>query len=175
MLQKPSPLFSVKCHTPVGWVRAVSDGHYLIRLDWNQAGWREQDQPDDVSRETVFQITEYFFNELHYFDLPLRPTGISNSRLHWLDTMATIPFGTTMSYDDFAIAAGHPRAARVAGTACATNPIPIIYPCHRILRKSGALGNYGGGSFLPPTHRDNLKRKAFLINHEKQKLNQFLP
>ena len=83
--------------------------------------------------------------------------------------------GTTVSYAAFAAAAGHPKAARAAGTACATNPVPIIYPCHRVLRTDGQLGNYGGGSHLPPTHQDNLQRKAFLISHETQQLSQYPP
>ena len=168
-------LFSKRTHTALGWIRAISDGQHLIYLDWNQTGWKDHDQPDDVSRETITQLTAYFHGDLRSFDLPLLPTGISQSRRRWLDVMATIPFGTTISYAVFAAAAGHPKAARAAGTACATNPIPIIYPCHRVLRTDGQLGNYGGGSHLPPTHQDNLQRKAFLISHETQQLSQYPP
>ena len=170
MQQETAPLFSQSYFTPVGWLRAISNGHHLISLNWNQTGWAGQDQPDNVSRETIFQLKAYFCGTLRYFDLPLEPGGISQLRRHWLDTMAHIPFGTTISYTELAAAAGHPKAVRVAGTACATNPIPIIYPCHRILRKDGALGNYSGVSFLPSTHPNNLQRKAFLINHETQQL-----
>ena len=172
MLQEAPRLFSQSCFTSVGWFRAVSNGYKLICLDWNQTGWSNQDHPDNVSRETIIQLKAYFCGALRYFNLPLEPKDVSQVRRHWLDTMATIPYGTTISYADLAAAAGRPKAARAAGTACATNPIPIIYPCHRILRKNGALGNYGGGSFLPPIHPDNLQRKAYLINHEAQQLNQ---
>ena len=85
--------------------------------------------------------------------------------------MANISFGTTISYATFAAAAGAPKAARAAGTACATNPIPIIYPCHRVICKNGTIGHYGGGSQLVPSHKDNVARKAFLIAHEKSQLN----
>jgi methylated-DNA-[protein]-cysteine S-methyltransferase len=165
-------LFSHRTQTSLGWIRAISDGQHLIYLDWNQTGWTDHDQPDDVSRETITQLTAYFQGGLRCFDLPLLPTGASQSRRRWLGVMATIPFGTTISYTALAAAAGRPNAARAAGAACATNPIPIIYPCHRILRSNGELGNYGGGSHLPPTHQDNLQRKAFLINHETQQLNR---
>ena len=164
--------FSQRMHTSLGWIRAISDGQHLIYLDWNQTGWKDHDQPDDVSRETITQLTAYFHADLRKFDLPLLPTGMSHSRRRWLDVMATIPFGTTISYAAFADAAGHLNAARTAGTACATNPIPIIYPCHRVLRSGGQLGNYGGGSHLPPTHQDNLQRKAFLISHETLQLHR---
>ena len=167
--------FSQCMHTSLGWIRAISDGQHLIYLDWNQTGWTDHDQPDDVSRETITQLTAYFQGHLRSFDLPLLPAGMNQSRRRWLDVMATIPFGTTVSYAAFAAAAGHPNAARAAGTACATNPIPIIYPCHRILRTNGQLGNYGGGSHLPPTHQDNLQRKSFLINHETQQLSWYPP
>ena len=167
--------FRQRTCTPLGWMRAISDGQHLIYLDWNQTGWTDHDQPDDVSRETIAQLTAYFHGDLRNFDLPLLPAGTSRPRRLSLDVMATIPFGTTISYAAFAAAAGHPKAARAAGTACATNPIPIIYPCHRILRKDGQLGNYGGGSHLPSTHQDNLQRKAFLIRHETQQLGQYPP
>ena len=159
-------IFSQRTCTALGWIRAISDGQHLVYLDWNQTGWTDNDQPDDVSRETIAQLTAYFLGHLRRFDLPLLPIGTSPSRRRWLDVMATIPFGTTISYSEFAVVAGHPKAARVAGTVCATNPIPIIYPCHRVLRKDGQLGNYGSGSHLPPTHQDNLQRKMFLIDHE---------
>ena len=171
ILSQSSP-FSHRKRTSLGWIRAISDGQHLICLDWNQTGWTDHDRPDDISRETISQLTAYFHGALRCFDLPLLPAGASQSRRRWLDVMAEIPFGTTISYSAFAAAAGHPDAARAAGSACATNPIPIIYPCHRILRKNEQIGNYSGGSQLPPTHQDNLQRKAFLINHEAQQLNQ---
>ena len=165
-------IFSQRTHTSLGWIRAISDGQHLIYLDWNQTGWTDHDQPNDISRETIAQLIAYFQGDLRCFDLPLLPAGASQSQRRWLDIMATIPFGTTISYASFAAAAGHPQAARAAGTACATNPIPIIYPCHRVLRTDGKLGNYGGGSHLPPTHQCNLHRKKLLISHETQQLNR---
>lgn len=172
MSNADTTIFSQSTHTSLGWIRAISNGQHLIYLDWNQTGWTDNDQPDDVSRETINQLTAYFHGDLRCFDLPLMPFGVNLPRRRWLDIMATIPFGITISYAEFAAAAGHPKAVRAAGTACSTNPIPIIYPCHRVLRKDGRLGNYGGGSRLPPTHQDNLQRKAFLISHETQQLNQ---
>ena len=101
-------LFSQRTQTTLGWIRAISDGQHLIYLDWNQTGWTDQDQPDNVSRETITQLTAYFQGDLRCFDLPLLPTGASQSRRRWLDVMATIPFGTTISYAALAAAAGLP-------------------------------------------------------------------
>ena len=109
----------------------------------------------------------YFAGQCTNFTISLCSANIGPARQHWLNIMASIPYGTTISYAAFAAAAGAPNAARAAGTICATNPIPIIYPCHRVVRKNGALGHYGGGSQLAPSHKDNVARKGFLIAHEK--------
>ena len=167
MYNSDAQIFHLSCQTPVGWLRAISDGTHLNYLDWNQIGWTGPDCPDHVSRETIKQLIAYFTGQRADFTIPLRPANISTARQHWLNVMSSIPFGTTISYAAFATAAGAPNAARVAGTACATNPIPIIYPCHRVVRKNGTLGHYSGGSELASSHKDNIARKAFLIAHEK--------
>ena len=77
-----------------------------------------------------------------------------------------IPYGTVMTYGEFAALAGKPKGARAAGSTCASNPIPIIYPCHRVVRADGSLGNYGGGSDHHPNHPDNLARKGDLLRLE---------
>ena len=159
--------YCATCHTALGHMRAISDGRHLIRLDWDQQGFAAPDTPDDVSRETCRQLVAYLAGDLLAFDLPLRAEGKSDTARRWLDVMATIPYGTTMTYSAFATLAGKPQAPRAAGTACATNPIPIIYPCHRVVRSGGQLGNYGGGSALSPQHPDNLGRKQALIDLER--------
>ena len=80
--------------------------------------------------------------------------------------MARIPYGTVLTYGEFAALAGKPKAARAAGSTCASNPIPIIYPCHRVVGANGSLGNYGGGSDHHPAHPDNLTRKGDLLRLE---------
>jgi methylated-DNA-[protein]-cysteine S-methyltransferase len=59
-----------------------------------------------------------------------------------------LPFGATSTYGEIAARAGNARAYRAAGTALATNPIPLVIPCHRILRSGGSVGEYGGGSAM---------------------------
>ncbi len=152
--------------TDFGWMRSISDGSSLVRLDWNQIGWREPDHPDHVSRETKSQLQAFFNRRLKQFALPLSPAGKSATAQYWLNSMANIPYGTLMSYGTFASFAGKPKAARAAGSICASNPIPIIYPCHRVVHRDGTLGSYGGGSNHHPTHPDNKARKAALIRFE---------
>lgn len=155
--------FHITFATEYGWMRPVSDGQHLIRLDWDQQKWDTPDNPDNVSRETMAQLIAYLDGKLTQFDVPMRAEGKSDAGNRWLSVMATIPYGQTWTYKEFAAAAGMPGASRAAGSACASNPIPIIYPCHRVLRSGGSLGNYGGGSDLDPKHPDNLDRKAALI------------
>ena len=152
--------------TDFGWMRPVSDGTNLVRLDWNQNGWQDSERPDYVSRETKFQLQAFFDRGLQKFSLPLSPAGKSPTGRYWLNIMAEIPYGIVMSYAEFASFAGKPGAARAAGSSCANNPIPIIYPCHRVIRANGKLGNYGGGSNHHPTHANNIARKAALIKLE---------
>ena len=155
-------------HTALGYMRAVSDGNMMVRLDWDQIPPDDADRPDDVSRETIRQLEAYLAGERMLFDLPLRAEGTSRTGQNWLDTMALIPYGRTVTYGEFAAMAGKPQAPRAAGSACARNPIPIIYPCHRVVRSGGALGNYGGGSDHHPTSSANLDRKRYLIELEQR-------
>ena len=161
-------LFHVTIDTQLGYMRPVSDGANLIRLDWDQSRFSAPDNPDDVSRETSDQLIAYLCGSLKNFRLPVRAEGKSVAGHAWLEAMAWIPYGAVVTYAEFAAAAGKPGAPRAAATACSSNPIPIIYPCHRVVRAGGALGNYGGGSNLDPKHPDNLGRKQALIDLEQQ-------
>lgn len=96
---------------------------------------------DEVQR----QLDLYFEGRLRKFDLPLDWRLSKDFRLRALRAVARIPYGKTRSYTEVAARAGNERAVRAAGTACGSNPIPIVVPCHRVLRSGGALGGYGGG------------------------------
>jgi methylated-DNA-[protein]-cysteine S-methyltransferase len=158
--------FFTSLKTNFGWLRPISNGHNLVQLAWNQVGWDNSDHPDIVSRETRSQLTAFLAGKLHQFSLPLAPPGKSAIGTQWLEVMTQIPYGTVVTYGEFAAMAGNPKAARAAGSACASNPIPIIYPCHRVVRADGSLGNYGGGSDYHPTHSNNLARKGDLLRLE---------
>jgi methylated-DNA-[protein]-cysteine S-methyltransferase len=91
------------------------------------------------------QLDEYFDGRRQIFDVPLDlqlSHGFRRSVLHHL---AEIGFGRTESYAQVAAATGRPTAVRAVGSACATNPLPIVVPCHRVLRSDGTLGGYLGG------------------------------
>lgn len=96
---------------------------------------------DEVRRE----LDLYFAGKLDHFDLPLDWRLSSGFRRRVLRAINRIPYGQTRSYTEMALEAGNERAVRAAGTACGSNPIPLVVPCHRVLRTGGALGGYGGG------------------------------
>jgi methylated-DNA-[protein]-cysteine S-methyltransferase len=98
-------------------------------------------QLDDVRR----QLDLYFEGKLTEFDLPLDWRLTDGFRGRVQRAIARIPYGQTRSYTEVARSAGNERAVRAAGSACGSNPIPIVVPCHRVLRSGGALGGYGGG------------------------------
>jgi methylated-DNA-[protein]-cysteine S-methyltransferase len=91
------------------------------------------------------ELDLYFEGKLTEFDLPIdwRLTGGFRGKVQ--RAINRIPYGETRTYTDMARSAGNERAVRAAGTACGTNPIPIVVPCHRVLRSGGGLGGYGGG------------------------------
>ena len=92
------------------------------------------------------QLDEYFTSRRHSFDVALDwslSQGFRRTVLEHLNT--DIGYGATASYAALALLSGSPKAVRAVGTACATNPIPIVVPCHRVIRSDGTLGSYRGG------------------------------
>jgi methylated-DNA-[protein]-cysteine S-methyltransferase len=96
---------------------------------------------DDARRE----LDLYFGGKLDRFDLPLDWRLSGGFRRRVLRAIDRIPYGQTRTYTEMARRAGNERAVRAAGSACGSNPIPLVVPCHRVLRTGGALGGYGGG------------------------------
>ncbi len=97
---------------------------------------------DEARRE----LDEYFEGRRDRFELPL-DWRLSHPGFYRrvLRATARVPFGEVITYGEAADRAGNPRASRAAGTALGSNPIPIVVPCHRVIRAGGAIGNYGGG------------------------------
>jgi methylated-DNA-[protein]-cysteine S-methyltransferase len=91
------------------------------------------------------ELDRYFEGRLRDFDLPLDWQLTHGFYRKVLRATARIPYGQTRSYTEMAKRAGSPRAVRATGSALGSNPLPIIVPCHRVLRSGGALGGYGGG------------------------------
>jgi methylated-DNA-[protein]-cysteine S-methyltransferase len=96
--------------------------------------------------ETARELDEYFARRRRTFDITLDwrlSKGFRSSVLH---ALPGIGYGRTASYAAVAQLAGNPKAVRAVGSACATNPLPVIVPCHRVVRSDGAMGGYLGGA-----------------------------
>ncbi|WP_329046476.1 methylated-DNA--[protein]-cysteine S-methyltransferase [Amycolatopsis sp. NBC_01488] len=96
---------------------------------------------DQVTR----QLDEYFTGGRRAFDVPLDFRLARGFRLSVLEHLPEIGYGHTESYAQVAAAAGSPKAVRAVGTACALNPLPVVVPCHRVVRSDGSFGQYAGG------------------------------
>jgi methylated-DNA-[protein]-cysteine S-methyltransferase len=134
--------------TPVGLVRVAfsSEGHDAVLQSLSDRIssrlLRAPARLDAVAR----QLDEYFSRRRHTFDVPLDWRLSKGFRRTVLGHLAAdVDYGTTASYRTLARLSGSPKAVRAVGTACATNPIPVVVPCHRVIRTDGTLGGYGGG------------------------------
>ncbi len=96
---------------------------------------------DDAAR----QLSEYFARRRRRFELPLDLQLAHGFRRAVLTKLRRVAYGETASYAQIARAAGKPAAVRAVGTACAHNPLPLVVPCHRVVRSDGTLGEYLGG------------------------------
>jgi len=99
---------------------------------------------DEASR----QLGEYFDGRRRHFELAVDLRLAQGFRREVLDQLRKIDYGTTRSYAEVAAAAGKPTAVRAAGSACSHNPLPVVVPCHRVVRSDGSLGNYLGGQAM---------------------------
>jgi methylated-DNA-[protein]-cysteine S-methyltransferase len=102
-------------------------------------------EASDSLEEVRRELEEYFNGRRREFELALDWTLVGGFGRKVLRATSEIPYGGVLSYAEVAADAGSPRGWRAAGNALGANPIPIIIPCHRVLRSGGVLGNYGGG------------------------------
>ena len=96
--------------------------------------------------QAVRELDEYFAGRRQRFDAPLDLRLSHGFRRTVLEHLVDIAYGRTASYATVAIAVGSPRAVRAVGSACATNPLPVVVPCHRVVRSDGSIGQYLGGT-----------------------------
>ncbi|HEY5274906.1 MAG TPA: methylated-DNA--[protein]-cysteine S-methyltransferase [Acidimicrobiales bacterium] len=92
------------------------------------------------------QLDEYFAHQRRHFDLPVDLALASGFRRQVLTYLPAIDYGQTASYASVAAAVNNPKAVRAVGSACATNPLPLVIPCHRVVRSDGGTGEYVGGA-----------------------------
>ena len=133
--------------TPKGLVRvafAVEDHDRVLETLAHRISPRVLRAPgrlDAAARE----LDEYFARRRQAFDLPLDLSLSGGFRQLVQRHLPEISYGQTRSYGQIAALVGNPKAVRAVGTACATNPLPLVVPCHRVLRTDGTPGGYAGG------------------------------
>jgi methylated-DNA-[protein]-cysteine S-methyltransferase len=143
--------------TPVGPLLLAATGRGLVRVAYGSEGHeqvlrrlagtlspRVLRSPQRLAVPAQ-QLDEYFAGRRTAFDLPLDYALSTGFRQLVQRHLPQIGYGHTRSYQQVAAAVGKPRAVRAVGTACATNPLPVVVPCHRVLRTDGTLGGYIGG------------------------------
>jgi methylated-DNA-[protein]-cysteine S-methyltransferase len=145
--------------TPVGPLLLAATSAGLVRVAYAVERHDEvlQTLADRISRRVLHapkrldrvavELDEFFAGTRRHFDVALDwrlSTGFRLNVLHHL--AADVGYGHTASYAELARLAGHPRAIRAVGTACATNPMPVVVPCHRVVKSDGTVGSYLGGA-----------------------------
>lgn len=156
--------------SPVGDIVIVGNSRGLIRITFAHVlcgppeTWWKLNPAHPVLQKAAHQLKEYFAGFRFHFHLPFHPQGTAFQRAVW-NTLLNIPYGHTISYQELAQRVGNIRATRAVAQVCAHNPLPIIVPCHRIVRKNGTLGGYTGGQSI----------KHYLITMEKKFTNSPSP
>ena len=147
--------------SPVGPLFVAADDAGLRAIEFRENRHPVKDKDDwsegdnAVLRDARRQLGEYFAGTRNAFDLPLSPRGTDFQRNVW-NTLASIPYGQTISYAQLAQRIGKPSAMRAVGAANGRNPLPIVLPCHRVIGADGSLTGFGGG----------LPTKQFLLQLE---------
>lgn len=154
--------------TPVGWLGLVADHGLVLEIVYRP----EQEEVRSIIRRAYpqaqadpeatavarQQIEEYFQGKRRQFDLPLDWNRLPPFAVAILRQLVEVPSGETVTYGELAALAGHPRAARAVGRVMATNPFPLVVPCHRVVGAGLRLTGYSGG--------EGLTTKAWLLRFE---------
>jgi methylated-DNA-[protein]-cysteine S-methyltransferase len=145
--------------TPVGDLRLVVSDLGLVAVEWAAA------QPDldrflrrlarpvieDQERVSPYakQVFEYLNAQRRNFTFPIDWSVLRPFQRTALEAVCAVPYGETSTYAEIAAQIGHPNSYRAVGRASATNPMPLVIPCHRLIGADGKLHGYGGGDGLP--------------------------
>jgi methylated-DNA-[protein]-cysteine S-methyltransferase len=149
------------------WVAATTEGLVALEIKasrqeflayLHKRGYKEVSQDSQMAIEAARQVSEYLEGKRQSFDLPIDWQGLRPFQRQVLQATYAIPYGQTATYAEIAAKVGKPRAARAVGRAQATNPMPLVIPCHRVLGSDGKLHGYGAAN--------GLATKAWLLSME---------
>ena len=131
--------------TAIGDLTAVAEDGALTMLTLGKGEHNKTEDP--LLLKTEEQINEYLAGARTDFEIPLKPGGTPFQKQVW-DALVKIAYGQTVCYEEIAVAIGKPSSSRAVGNAVGANPILLMVPCHRIIKKNGQTGNFGSGPEL---------------------------
>jgi len=157
--------------TPIGkiWLAYSREGLAAVEVGGNLDDLKKYLPPQyrispviihEGIHQAAVQIEEFLEGKRRAFDLPIDWSGTTDFQKVVLGAVYSIPYGETRSYGQIAAQIGKPKAPRAVGRANATNPIPLVIPCHRVIGSDGNLRGYGAG--------EGIKTKAWLLDLEKR-------
>ena len=127
--------------TPIGKITISERGGRIISMEM---GTSDCNSGNETLDDAFGQLEEYLKGERKTFNLDLEPEGTDFQKDVW-NALLKVPYGKTISYSVLADASGHPQAVRAVGGAMHSNPIPIVIPCHRVIKSDGSIGGYALG------------------------------
>lgn len=153
---------SYSFQSPIGFLTICEQDNQLTRLyldnqDMGILQSRNFEYHSDFLHEVYHQLNEYFAGKRKIFDLPVDSKGTAFQKAVWRE-LQKIPYGETRSYEDIAVAIGNKKAVRAIGQANGRNPIMIVVPCHRVIRKNGDISGFACG----------VEAKRYLLNLERE-------
>ncbi|MGL4994371.1 MAG: methylated-DNA--[protein]-cysteine S-methyltransferase [Bacteroidales bacterium] len=129
--------------SPIGILVIECDSSHLLSITMTDC--MDDSNANQVSNQVKSELTQYFNGELTEFRMKVSTNGSPFQQEIW-NKLLSIEYGKTISYIDFAHLCGKPKAVRAVASAIAKNPIPIIIPCHRVVKKDGSIGGFIWGS-----------------------------
>lgn len=152
--------------TPIGALEATASNGKITHLApvSGKAPKRQKESAHQaLLTKTAQEVNAFLSGALKKFTVPVFINGSPTQQKVWKE-LQKIPYGKDISYSEMAERIGNPNAVRAVGSACGANPIPLIIPCHRVLRSDGSLGGFGWGlevkEFLLAMERGQLKKAA---------------
>jgi O-6-methylguanine DNA methyltransferase len=161
MTSSPSKIYLGELnHTPLGDLRLAVSNLGLVAVEWAVSQpelmtyllhrlKRNVEEDQKKIHPYAKEINEYLKGKRHEFTFPIDWSTLRPFQLKTLKAVFDIPYGEIRTYADIAALIGHPIAYRAVGGANATNPMPLVIPCHRVIGRDGKLHGYGGGDGLP--------------------------
>jgi methylated-DNA-[protein]-cysteine S-methyltransferase len=133
----------VVIESPLGNIRLIEKDDHLVELVFTEDPLTTAPE-NDLLKDAISQIDEYFSSKRQEFDLPIEPVGTEFQLKVWHE-LINIPYSTTISYQEVANRLGDPKSIRAGASANGKNPIAIIIPCHRVIGSHGEMTGYAGG------------------------------